>query len=293
MSRFRFAMLAVGLTAAALLAGCGGNGSPAPKQNGTNPPPPPLSARYITGTVVSSVSGRGVDGVVVRLGDSAFAAVTKNGGKFEINVGSADTVLPYYFQVDTSGAGAAFPVTSLVTYNNGQTYFPDHVDMPVAVLNGESDSLGTITVVEITDTSNPPEVPYPSHDTVILGRVVRESDGAGVANVRIDFGWTPVKITRTGAKGFFAVNLGRDQAVLSLFPQDTWPPKFKIDTSGAGLSTTLPVELSGQQYAQDSIVVPTAVLSMETNSLGTIKVLNGSGGGGGGGEEPPPPPPVP
>ncbi|MGC8862346.1 MAG: hypothetical protein ACP5R5_06155 [Armatimonadota bacterium] len=288
MSRLRSLMSVVGLVGASVLAGCGGGGSTAPKQNVT---PPPLSGRYITGTVVSSATGRGVDGVVIRLGGTAYSAVTRNGGKFEINVGSADTVLPYYFRVDTSGAGANFPSTSLVTFNNGQTYYPDSVDMPVGILNGDTDNLGTITVVEITDTNNPPEVPYPSHDTVIMGRVVRESDGAGLPNVRVDFGWTPVKITRTGAKGFFAVNLGRDQAVLSLFPPDTWPPTFKIDTSGAGLSTTLKVEFGGQQYSQDSIVVPTPVLSMETTALGTIKVLDGSGGGGGGGGEPPPPPP--
>jgi len=287
MSVFRLASLLVGLAAVVAFAGCGGGGGPTP----TPQPPvtPPLSGRYIAGTVISSVGGRGVDGVVVRLGVTALADTTENGGKFEINVGSADVSLPAYFQVDTTGAGATFPPSGLVTYKNGQTYYPDLVDMPVEILNGDTDSLGTVTVTEVTDTSNPPGVPYPSKDTVILGRVVRASDGSGAANVRIDFGWTPVNISRTGTKGYFAVNLGRDATVLPLFPADTWPPTFKIDTSSvSGLPPTLPVEFNGQESAQDAIVVPTEVLTSQTTTLGTITVLDD-----GGDDNNPPQPPGP
>jgi hypothetical protein len=111
-----------------------------------------------------------------------------------------------------------------------------------------------------------------------------------VANVRIEFGWTPVNIARTGAKGYFAVNLGRDATVLPMFPADTWPPTFKIDTSSVpDLPVTPDVEFRGQTGKQDSIVVPTEVLTSQTTTLGTITVLD-DGGGGNNPPEPPLPP---
>jgi len=270
--------------AAALLAGCGGGGSPAPTPPTSNPPP--LSGRYLTGTVVSSSDGQGIDGVVVRLGESALADTTKNGGQFSISVGTDSDELPDHFQVDTTGAGTSFPSSGLITYAGGQTYYPDFVDMPVAILNGDTDDLGTITITEVTDPALPPPVPYPLKNSVILGRVVKESDGIGVADVAVTFGFTPAVTRKTGKNGYFALDLGRDAPVLPLFPSGKWPPTFSIDTTKAGLLSILEVEFNGQVTAQGAIVVPTEVLTSQTTTLGTITVLDD-----GGGNNPPPPPP--
>ena len=65
----------------------------------------------------------------------------------------------------------------MVTYNS-QTYDPSRVDMPVAILNGASTNLGTITVVE-TSGDAPPPVPFPSNDTLIYGLVLSKKLGTG------------------------------------------------------------------------------------------------------------------
>ncbi|MDH7600971.1 MAG: hypothetical protein QHI38_02380 [Armatimonadota bacterium] len=286
MKKFLIAFFAV-LTAVAIT-GCGGGGGVSPLTPPVTPPvtPPTTEPGYLTGSVVSSATGQGVRGVVIRLG--TLSATTDSKGAFKLYIGGTED-LPVYFQVDTSAAGAAFPTTTLVTYRS-QTYYPDWVDMPIEVLNGTTGDLGTITVTEVTDPNNPPPVPYPSKDTVIIGRVVKASDKKGVSNVRVEFGTVKIYTTKTGAKGYFAVNLGRDAAVLPLFSGGPWPPTFKINTTNAGLSSTLQVQFRGSVVNQDSIPVPDEVLTGQTTALGTITVLDTGGGGGTSPVEPPPPP---
>lgn len=285
----KFLIALISAMTAVIIVGCGGGGTPGlPPVSPPPVTPPSNGARYITGTVVSSATGKGVRGVVVRLGAAAFYATTDSNGQFKINVGTTDD-LPFYFQVDTSGAGAAFPTSTLVTYK-GQTFYPNWIDLPVEILNGEIDDLGTITVTEASDPNNPPPVPYPSKDTIVLGRVIKSSDGKGIPNVWVEFGTVKVYTAKTGAKGYFAVNLGRDAAVLPLFSGGPWPPTFKINTSGAGLSSSLLVEFRGARVAQDSIPVPNEMLTGQTTVLGNIVVLDSGGGGGTPPVEPPPPP---
>ena len=90
----------------------------------------------------------------------------------------------------------------------------------------------------------------------------------------------------TGAKGYFALNLGRDAAVLPLFPADHWPPTFAIDTSrAAGFPTTMQVTFREQTSSQENMAVPQEVLTGGSTNLGTILVISGDGGGSGRGDD--------
>jgi len=291
MNGIRLSTFYFGIIVAFALAGCGGGGGGTSSGNGT-PEPPAIGSRILTGQVVSSLDNtKGVDGVVIRFG--AFSsATTANGGKFELNIDAEGNNLPYYFQVDTSRAGANFPPSELVTYK-GQTYYPDKVDLPIEILNGQSNDLGKITVREVTEDQAPSQ-PYPSRDTLIYGRVVSAKTGEGIEGVLVTFGYTPPTTAISGKKGYFVLNLGRDAAVLPLFPSGNWPPTFSINTSTAtgNYPVTLQVMFRNQVSTQSSIPVPEDVLlAGETTSLGTITVLDDTGSGGGGGGEGPPPPP--
>jgi hypothetical protein len=293
MNRIRLSTLYFGVVVAFILAGCGGGGGGGgTSDEGGTPEPPATGSRILTGQVVSSLdSTKGVDGVVIRFG--AFSsATTANGGKFELNIDAEGNNLPYYFQVDTSKAGANFPPSELVTYK-AQTYYPDKVDLPIEILNGQSNDLGKITVREVTDDQAPSQ-PYPSRDTLIYGRVVSAKTGEGIEGVLVTFGYTSPTTAISGKNGYFVLNLGRDAAVLPLFPSDRWPPTFSINTSTAtgNYPVTLQVMFRSQTSTQSSIPVPEDILlASETTSLGTITVLDDTGSGGGGGGEGPPPPP--
>lgn len=291
MNGIRLSTFYFGIIVAFALAGCGGGGG-GTSSGDVTPKPPATGSRILTGQVVSSLDNtKGVDGVVIRFG--AFSsATTANGGKFELNIDAEGNNLPYYFQVDTSRAGANFPPSELVTYR-GQTYYPDKVDLPIEILNGQSNDLGKITVREVTEDQAPSQ-PYPSRDTLIYGRVVSAKTGEGIEGVLVTFGYTPPTTAISGKKGYFVLNLGRDAAVLPLFPSGNWPPTFSINTSTAtgNYPVTLQVMFRNQVSTQSSIPVPEDVLlAGETTSLGTITVLDDTGSGGGGGGEGPPPPP--
>lgn len=285
MKRF-VAVFALVVPMLVIISGCGGGGK------GFSPVTPPVtpptdSGKYLTGTVLSSATNKGVRGVIIRLGDTAVTATTDSNGEFKIDISSISE-LPYHFQVDTSAAGPNFPKTTLVYYKD-QTFYPDWIDMPIEVLNGDTKELGIIKVTEVTDPNNPPPVPYPSKNTVIVGRVVKASDNKGVPNVEVRFGTVTVYPARTGAKGYFAINLGRDAAVLPIFSGGPWPPTFSIDVTSAGLSSDLKVEFRGSKVDQNSIPVPDEVLTGQTTVLGAITILDT----GGNGTTPPPPPPPP
>lgn len=290
------ALLSAIVLALALVAGCGGGGGGGNGGTVIDPPPPVGNSRTLTGTVVGSVSGTGVANVLVRLNTSYWAA-TDSTGKFQIDIGEA-TELPTQFEVSTSTAGAAYPSSALVTYKD-QTYLPGQIDMPVDVLNGVTANMGTITVFENPDGNTVPPSPYPSKDTVIIGRVVLESKmasaslkrTAGIENVIITFGKDAIQAT-TGKFGYFAVNLGRDVPVVSVFPTNTWVqigdglvPTFVMQTSAGSAYQHTEVKLNGIICSQGYVVLPKPVFAGETTVLGDITVLDVSGGW-----VPPPPP---
>lgn len=295
MSGLRIAAFIAVIFALALIAGCGGGGG----GSSSTPPPVTETEGTITGTVIGSVNKTGVANVMVWLA-SDYWAVTDNKGQFKIEIGQK-TDLPDHFEVQTSSAGSNYPTSGFVTYN-GQTYFPNWVDMPISVLNGETTSLGTITIYEDIDGSSVPQPPYPSKDTVIVGRVVAQSKvgvasitNPGIANVSVSFG-TPAVNTVTGKYGYFAVNLGRDVDVIERFPMSSWVmigsslvPVFSISTSTAtGYPSTLEVSFNNVTGSQGAIILPSDVLTGGTTSLGTIMVLDGDNTGGGDGPPPPP-----
>lgn len=293
MRRLSVVALCLGTIAALSLSGCGGGSGGGTSGNGSGGTvEPPITGSGLTGTVVSSATGKGVDGVIIAMG-SFYTARTANGGKFSLNYDTTAAEMPIYFAVDTSEAGSAFPGTEFVTYR-GQTYYPDQVDTPVEVLNGDTTNLGTITIKEVTEDTVPPP-PYPSKDVLIYGRVVSQKTRAGIEGVVVTFGFTPTKTAKTGKKGYFVINAGRSVPV-ELFQGAAEPYTFGVNTSVAvgAYPSTLEVSLGGQAYPQDAIIVPQSILSlMDGVSIGTITVLDdesSGGGGNGGGENPPPPP---
>ncbi len=206
MSRFSMTALGAAVLSMLVLAGCGGGGSSSSTTKSN--PTAPSTGNNITGNVVSSLdSTKGISGVVIRLG-SAGVATTDANGKFTVSLGSGGIQLPISFQVDVTGAPSTVDRSAMVTYNS-QTYDPSRVDMPVAILNGASTNLGTITVVE-TSGDAPPAVPFPSNDTLIYGLVLSKKLGTGIANVKVVFGAATTVNAVTGANGYFALDLGRD-----------------------------------------------------------------------------------
>ena len=124
----------------------------------------------------------------------AFGAVTSGGGRFSIDVGSADAKLSDFFQVDTSGAGATFSHADLITYSNGQTYYPDEVDMPVDILNAVTNDFGVIMVRENQGSGLSPRLlRCRSRIRSSLVASWQATTNAGIPNVQVIFGFTPAK----------------------------------------------------------------------------------------------------
>ncbi|MCL5104021.1 MAG: hypothetical protein M1133_07900 [Armatimonadetes bacterium] len=270
------------------LAGCGGGGGTTTSSGSTGGTTPPLGqSRVITGRVVSTASNSpGVAGVIVRLGDTDVTGTTDSVGNFTLNLGTLD--IPSFIQVDPSTAGSGYSKEYTVTLND-QQYPSEGIDIPVNVRNEVATAMGTMTVVYLDPNSDTPPSGsiYPSYDTVIVGRVIRSDTLAGVAGVTVRFG-TALAVT-TGQKGYFAVNLGRDAAVLPLFP--TGSLTFSIDSSTAGTTypSTLEVQYSSQFYTQSAIPVPDDVIQRRSSDLGTLSLQVGSSDSGGGSGPPAPP----
>ena len=271
--------------AVALAAGCGGGGgkklvSPSPT------PPGDSTTRTITGSVVSSAGSVNLPGVTVRLGDTSIIATTDVNGKFSFTVDRLSD-LPAFLQIDPSGAGEAYASGMTVSYRS-QTYLTTHVDIPVDVLNGVISDLGVIRVYDMSGDSAPPP-PFTSKDTILIGRVVSRKTGVGINNVTVEFGRLRTITARTGAAGYFAINLGFEASVSSVYP--SLDETFSIDssTAGAAYPTTLSVRYREVTSLQSAISVPTSVLTGSTTDLGTLSIVD-DGSGDGGGEEPPPPP---
>lgn len=288
MRKISVAALVILALAVALLAGCGGGGGSSNNNNPNPDPDPPANDRLITGTVVSSTDNTtGVRGVTVRFGDYIYATSDAN-GKFTLSIPSDNKGLPYYYEVDTTGAGPDYPAAELITLSNGQTYNPKKVDMPIGILNAATNSLGTIIVRRVTDTELPGS-PYDSHDTILYGRVVTSRDGKPVSGVTIRFGTSVTKTATTGAKGYFALNLGLDVLPITMF-EDPGNAMFSINSSTAGPSypSTLNVSYMGDNFTQSAIRVPREVISRGSTDLNDITLMND----GSGGDDNPPPPPI-
>lgn len=277
------------VAALVVLAGCGGGGGGG--STPSDPVTPPLNdSRVITGRVVSTASGSpGVPNVLVSIGDRAASAptgTTDSNGYFRINMGAV--AIPSFIQVNSSNAGTGYDRVYTVAYN-GQEYESDSIDVPIAVRNEASMDMGTLKVVYVNPNSDtpPPVNLFPSHDTVIYGRVIRSDTSAGLAGVTVTFG-SPAVTATTGAKGYFALNLGLDAGVVARFPTSPWTFAINSSTAGTSYPTTLEVRYSTNYYAQTAIPVPDDVILQRSNDLGTL-VLQVSPSNGGGDGPPPPP----
>lgn len=302
MLRFRGAAIVIVAITIAMLAGCGGGGgSSSGSNNNVGPDPgggtttPVSSTVTITGKVVSSADAtKGVANVVVSYAGGYGA--TNSNGAYSITFDPRATELPYNLTVNTSAAGTAFPVSQFVSLEDGQKYDPDLVDVPLAVLNGDATVLPTIVVYDVSQ--GPPGAPYASKNNMVFGRVIRESNGSGIVNATIKLGDpdAPALTVKTGKRGYFAINLGRDVSLLDVVGVS---PSFSVDvTTATGFDGTYRISYgtgAGSYFQNQSISIPTeSDISDETPTIGLIMVLDlnpgGDGGDGGGGNPPPPPP---
>jgi hypothetical protein len=281
MRRFFKSILIVGAIAAFALTGCGGGGG------GTSTPGNPiLGDGVISGKVVSNQSGSpGVAKVVVRLGSSSITATTDSNGYFELKPGSSSAAIPAYFQVDPTGAGTGYSKSFSVVYDS-QKFYSDNITVPVEIRNGDSHDLGTITITHVSDDDIPP-IPDEVKNTVLTGRIIRSDTSVGIANVSVSFGTPAYNTIKTGAKGYFEINLGLEAAVLPLLPGDK---VFSIDTSTAGSDYPASLSVSygnSSTLSQSSIPVPSQIYTNQATDFGDIKIVIGSNSGGDGPPDPP------
>jgi hypothetical protein len=131
--------------------------------------------------------------------------------------------------------------------------------------------------------------------------VVSKQTGLGIKNVTVEFGRLSTVTAKTGAAGYFAINLGYDISVSSVYP--TLSETFTIDSSTAGATypSTLNVKYRGVTALQSAISVPTDIITGSTTDIGTLSIVDDGStdgdtpppppdDGGGGGVDPPPPP---
>jgi len=260
-----------------VLAGCGGG-------SGTNNiTPPPTGTRTVSGTIVREDTGAGLPNVLVRLGDTDKTATSGTGGVFSFSVPNTDD-LPVFLQIDTTSAGADYPAGNVVVYKS-QYFLPNDVDIPVAVLNGDTDAIGAIAVFNTSgDVPVPP--PYASKNTIIVGKVVSKKTGNAIPGVTIRFAPDRSFTAVSGTRGFFGVDLGKNVPVLTVYPSASGTFQVDTTTAGSAYPDTLTVDLRSVEYDQNAVIVPVDILTGETTLLGTITVIDDGSGGGG----PPPPP---
>ncbi len=245
------------------------------------------TTRTIIGKVVSSAVGSpALAHVVVSLGD-AYTTETGADGIFRLGPIPLADEIPSTFRVDVSGVGVGFSRDDLITYNNGQEYLFNAIDTPVGVRNGDTDDLGTVTARYAPDDT--PSIPFPIKDVIIAGRVVRsDTPSVGIAGVTVTFGTAVITQAVTGKGGYFALNVGRDVDVISLFlaSEKTFAISIPAGTV-PGLVGVAQVSYGGQIASSNNIPVPDDILSNLSTDLGSIVVLIGAGSGGG--DVPPPP----
>lgn len=254
---------------AAGLSGCGGGKSVVSleKPKDTTTTPASATSRTITGKVVSTASGNpGLANIMVIIGNG-HSAETSADGKFTITFSATDEIAPT-FSVDA--AGNVTDEEEMALYN-GQRYYKNVIDLPVDARNVTTTAdLGVIQICSGPDAT--PIIPsYPDKDTIISGRIVKaSSETTGIAGVTVNFGDVKQFSVKSGADGYFAINIGRNTIILSLFSSASMT--FSIDTSTAG--TDYPnnrgVTYGDQSYYQSSISVPDDVLMDKSNDLGKI-----------------------
>jgi len=261
-----------------VIAGCGG-GSGIGTVEG---PPIGGDSRTLSGAIVRTDTGEGLPNVLVRLGDTDKTAVSGTAGVFSFTVATG-TDIPVFVQVDTSGAGAAFPPGNVVRYN-GQNCLPTYIDVPVAVLNGDTNALGSIGVFNAAgDVPVPP--PFASKNTVIVGQILSKKTGSPIPNATVRFGPDRLLVAASGARGFFGISLGRNVPVLSLYPGASGTFQVDTTTAGAAFPATLPISFRAANYDQSAVEVPVDVMTGEATYLGVLTVVDDGSGDG-----PPPPP---
>jgi len=283
MSKYVSGILGALVVLSVVLTGCGGGGGGG---GNPNPPPPDPTERTITGKIVSSATNNpAVANVAVTFYNEdgtvpLYTAVSGADGTFSLGPMPIGTDLPSLFTVDAAGAGTGYRRDDLITYLS-QEYLYGAIDTPVQIRNGDTNSLGTITIRY--DPEGMPPIPDPDKDTIISGRVVRSDDQTvGIAGVTVTFGTATTFTTTTGTRGYFALNVGRAVDIISLFLLDDKTFAINTSTAGAGYPGTLLVTYQGQAgRAQNDLPVPDDVLINKSNELGNIVVQMSSGGGDG------------
>jgi hypothetical protein len=264
-----------------ILAGCGGSDA-----IGTTVIPPPVgTTRTISGKIARADTGAGLANVLVRLGSTDKTSTSGASGEFSFTVSKTEDI-PVFIQVDTSSAGASYPPGNVVSYKS-QNFLPTEIDIPVAVLNADTDVLGTISIYNASgDVPVPP--PFASKNTIIVGQIVSKKTGAPIKDVTVRFGPDRFYSAISGTRGFFGVDLGRNVPVLTIYPTATG--SFQVDTTTAGSAypDTLTINYRSVEYDQSAVTVPVDVMTGEVTFLGTLSVIDDGSGGGGG----PPPPPI-
>ncbi len=262
-----------------ILAGCGGSNA-----IGTSiTPPPTVTTRTISGKITRADTGAGLANVLVRLGATDKTSVSGAAGEFSLTVSKTEDI-PVYLQVDTSSAGAAYPAGNVVTYKS-QNFLPTHVEIPVAVLNGDTDVLGTIGVYNASgDVPVPP--PFASKNTIIVGQILSKKTGNPIKNVTVRFGPDRFYTGVSGTRGFFGVDLGKNVPVGTVYTTGTG--SFQVDTTTAGSAypDTFTISYRSVEYDQSAVTVPVDVMDGDVTYLGTITVIDD----GSGSVTPPPPP---
>ncbi len=263
-----------------ILAGCGGSDA-----IGTIVVPPPGdTTRTISGKIARADTGAGLANVLVRLGATDKASVSGTAGDFSFTVPKNEDI-PVFLQVDTSSAGAAYPPGNVVSYKS-QNFLPTQIDIPVAVLNGDTNILGTIGVFNAAgDTPVPP--PFASKNTIIVGQILSKKTGNPIKNVTVRFGPDRFYSAISGTRGFFGIDLGKNVPVLTIYP--TANGSFQVDTTTAGSAypDTLTISYRSVEYDQAAVTVPVDLMTGEVTYLGAVTVIDD---GSGGGITPPPPP---
>jgi len=291
MSKRNFVFMVALLVVSVALAGCGGGGG---SVGDNNPPVVTDTSRLITGSVISSTTGKGVKDVVIRFSSLNLSGKTAADGTFSIKV-PTNTGLPVHLYVDTSLVAGTYPAGNVVQYN-GMQYDPTMVDIPIAVLNESSDALGAITVFDYSgDTAPPP--PFTAKSTILYGRVVSADTGLGVAGVNIKLSGAtgePTYPVVTGKAGYYAIDLGLDKKVTDLYPSTSVKFTPTLGTAASLFPATAMIQYKTAIYLPGVAVSVTAeVISGETNDMGTIKILDeGTASGGTDDGDTPPSPPI-
>lgn len=122
----------------------------------TSDTPPPMNIytnhdTVITGRIIKSDTGTGLQGVTVRFGTPSVVATSGQKGYFALNLGREPQMLVLFppgsqnFSIDSSTAGSTYPTTLEVLYSS-QFYTQSSIPVPQDILLLNSTDLGALTL---------------------------------------------------------------------------------------------------------------------------------------------------